>query len=99
MPRPLASVAPLSRTAVPPKRLPAILALRDLRDEMHSSSSPSPILVPQRDPCTLGNVDSRSQQSRQAIYSTPEQEGCRSQAEGGLRLLFDLRYRYSYRTI
>src|SRR6202022_519138 len=61
-------------SARPPPKLPPHLPPRDLRDEKHSASSPIPILVPQRVPCTPGNVDSRNQPSRRAICSTPAQE-------------------------
>src|ERR1700730_12311424 len=99
MHRPPASFAPLSRTARPPQRLHAILLLLDPQDEMHSSSSPSPILLPPGGPCTHGSVDSRNQQSLRAICSTPAQEVCRLQVEGAPQLLFDPRCRYLYRTI
>src|SRR2546421_35634 len=95
--RPPALGAPPFQKAPRPQRLPAIPLLRGLRDEIHSSS-PSLILLPERNRCTLGNADSRNQRSRRAICSTPEQEACRLRAGGGLRLLFDLRYRCSCHT-
>src|SRR5258708_38070495 len=94
---PVLGVLPFQK-APRPQRLPAIPVLRGLRDEIHPSS-PSLMLLPERDRCTPGNVDSRNQRSRRAICSTPAQEVYRSPAGGGLRPLFDLRYLYSHRTI